>query len=125
MNMNYKTLVVVLFVILAFAYIPLLVAAQPDISTVLSAIAGLSTQISRVEDNILVRLASIDQKLSAMETTLSTATGANIQALVPLLQATIALIALTLVLTIVNIYLLFRRTTPPERKPTPPEKKPE
>jgi len=105
MNMNYKALFAVLFVVLAFAYVPLLISAQPDSSTVLSALTGLSTQISGVENNVLVKLNSIDAKL----TTLQVATGANIQSLVPTLQAIVALVAVTLILCVVNLILLLRK----------------
>jgi hypothetical protein len=113
MKMNYKALSAVLLVLLAFAYFPLLtISAEPDNSTVLSAVTGLSTQIASVQDNLLLKLNSIDAKIS----TVQTATGANIQSLMPLLQAIIGLVAVTLVLCIVNLYLLFRRTAAPAKK---------
>ncbi len=108
--MNYKALFAVLFAVLAFAYLPLLISAQADSSTVLSAVTGLSQQISVVEDNVMLRLGSIDQKL----TTLQVATGANIQSLVPTLQAIVGLVAVTLVLCVVNLILLLRKPKAPK-----------
>jgi hypothetical protein len=54
---------------------------------------------------VMLRLGSIDQKL----TTLQVATGANIQSLVPMLQALVGLVAVTLVLCVVNLILLLRK----------------
>lgn len=108
--MNYKALFAVLFAVLAFAYLPLLISAQADSSTVLSAVTGLSQQLSTVEDSMMLKLGSIDQKL----TTLQVATGANIQSLVPMLQALVGLVAVTLVLCIVNLVLLLRRPKQPK-----------
>jgi predicted PurR-regulated permease PerM len=122
MKMDYKTLLVILFGVLAFAYVPLLIAAQADSSTVLSAVTGLSTQISTVEDNILSKLSSIDQKMSDLQTTTGTTMQASVNTLTPLLYATIALVVITLVLTVVNLFLLLRKSSPPKEAEKPKEK---
>jgi hypothetical protein len=110
MKLNYKALFAVLFAVLAFAYLPLLISAQADSSTVLSAVTGLSQQISGVEDNVMLRLNAMNQKLD----TLQVATGANIQSLVPTLQAIVGLVAVTLVLCVVNLVLLLRKPKAPQ-----------
>ena len=112
MKLNYKALFAVVFGVLAFACLPLLIYADvpPDSSIVLSALTGLSQQISGIEDNLMLRLGAIDQKL----TTLQVATGANIQSLVPMLQALVGLVAVTLVLCVINLILLLRKPKAPK-----------
>jgi hypothetical protein len=109
MTTNYKPILVLLFGILAVAYIPLLISAQTDSSTVLAAVSGLAMQISDVENNVLGKLSSLDQRISALEVT----TGSNVQSLgttlMPMLEAIVGLVAVTLVLCIVNLILLLRR----------------
>jgi len=115
MKLDYKAVFAVMFAVLAFAYLPLLISAQADSSTVLSAVTGLSQQISGVEDNVILRLNAMDQKL----TTLQVATGANIQSLVPTLQAIVGLVAVTLVLCVVNLILLLRKPKAPSKEDKP------
>lgn len=122
--MNYKTLLVIVFGVLAFAYVPLLIAAQVDSSTVLSAVTGLSTQISTVEDNILSKLTSMDKEIADLQMAAGS-TGTTVQAtvnsLAPLLYATIGLVVITLVLTLVNLFLLMRRGSAPKEAEKPKE----
>jgi len=125
MKLNYKALFAVLFAVLAFAYLPLLIYADvpPDSSIVLSALTGLSQQISGIEDTVMLRLNAIDQKLTALQNATG-ATGAtgpagptiasNVQSMVPILQAVVGLVAVTLVLCIVNLILLLRRPKAPK-----------
>jgi hypothetical protein len=126
MKMNYKALFAVLFAVLAFAYIPLLISAQADSSTVLSAVTGLSAQISTVEDNMMLRLNAIDQKLAAIQNATGVpvvvngtqvvhpaivAQQSSVSPLMPLLYATIGLLVVTIILCVVNIFLAFRGKT--------------
>lgn len=122
MNLNIKTLLVVLFAVLAGASVPLLTSAQPDNATVLGAITGLAMQISSVEDNIMLHLASIDQRLSTLETSTSSSVQSGVNTVTPLLYATIGLVAVALLLGIVNIYLILQRTTAPAKPEKPKEK---
>jgi hypothetical protein len=123
--MNYKALFAVLFAVLAFAYIPLLISAQADSSTVLSAVTGLSAQLSGIEDNMMLRLNAMDQKLTAIQKATGVpvvvngtqvvapvvAQQATVSPLMPLLYATIGLLVVTIILCVVNIFLAFRGKT--------------
>lgn len=124
--MNYKALFAVMFAVLAFAYIPLLISAQADSSTVLSAVTGLSMQISAVEDNMMAQLSVMNQKLTAIQNATgrtvlvngtqiavkgTIAQQSSVSPLMPLLYATIALLVVTIILCLVNISLAFRGRT--------------
>jgi hypothetical protein len=108
-------LLVVLVGIVLFAAVPRFAPAQPEGSLTVNALAALSSQLSAFEDNTMVRLASIDQRVATLEVT----TGAS---LLPLMQGALALLGVAVVLCVVNMVLLLRRLPAAAKKPKPEAK---
>jgi len=114
-SMNKKRLLVLLIGIVVLASLPIIISATTEEVNVLSAIAGLSSQLSSVETNIMDKLTSIEQRLATLETTTGGTIKSSIEPLLPLIQATLALVVIAVVLSVVNLALLLRRPRAAEK----------
>jgi len=119
-NINTRTILAVLFAVLVFAYMPTLIAQASDSSNnVLSALTGLSLQLSTMEDNMLGQLSSMNHKLdtiqSATGATVKSTVDAGVSQLMTLLYATVALLVVTLILCVVTLFIVLRARAPREK----------